>query len=166
MQNKNIPDGAEMLAENLRRLGSMLVTAESCTGGGLAEILTRMPGSSEWFERGYVTYSNEAKMELLQVRKDTLEQFGAVSEETAAEMVSGAVANSHARYGVSITGIAGPAGGSPEKPVGTVCLGWYGKDGEVKTTRVVFDGDRQRVREQACSLALQGLLDVTSKALE
>lgn len=152
---------AEALADNLLRLDDKLVTAESCTGGGLAEILTCIPGSSAWFERGFVTYSNEAKMELLQVNQHTLEQWGAVSEETATEMVSGAIANSHAQYGVSITGIAGPGGGTEEKPVGTVCLAWQHQSGEVKIARVRFDGDRLQIREQACLLALQGLLDMT-----
>ena len=150
---------AEQLAELLLKSSTKLVTAESCTGGGLAEILTRLPGSSTWFERGFVTYSNDAKMELLNVNLKTLELYGAVSEETAKEMVIGAVNNSHAQIGVSITGIAGPDGGTAEKPVGTVCLAWYLAKNNIKTTRIIFEGDRQSVREQSCLLALQGLLD-------
>ena len=166
MPNTNIINTVEQLAENLIRLSARLVTAESCTGGGLAERLTSIAGSSAWFERGFVTYSNEAKQELLDVSTETLEEFGAVSEQTAAEMVAGAVANSHAQIGVSVTGIAGPDGGTNDKPVGTVCFGWYGLTGEIKTTRVQFSGSRIQVREQACSLALQGLIDLSSKELE
>ena len=103
---------AEQLAEMFLKTSSKMVTAESCTGGGLAEILTRVPGSSSWFERGFITYSNESKHELLTVPVDTLEQFGAVSEETASAMAKGAVENSRADYGVAITGIAGPDGGT------------------------------------------------------
>ena len=150
---------AEQLAECLIKISKQLVTAESCTGGGLSEILTRIPGSSAWFERGFVTYSNDAKIELLNVNRETLELHGAVSEETAREMVCGAVNNSHAQIGVSITGIAGPDGGTPEKPVGSVCLGWYFAEDNIRTTRIVFTGDRDSVREQSCLLALQGLLD-------
>ena len=150
---------AEQLAELLLKSSTKLVTAESCTGGGLAEILTRLPGSSTWFERGFVTYSNDAKMELLNVNLKTLELYGAVSEETAKEMVIGAVNNSHAQIGVSITGIAGPDGGTAEKPVGTVCFAWYLTEKNIRTTRIIFEGDRQSIREQSCLLALQGLLD-------
>ena len=150
---------AEQLAELFLKSSTKLVTAESCTGGGLAEILTRIPGSSAWFERGFVTYSNDAKMELLNVNLKTLELYGAVSEETAKEMVVGAVNNSHAQIGVSITGIAGPDGGTEEKPIGTVCFAWYLTENNIKTTRIIFEGDRQSIREQSCLLALQGLLD-------
>jgi len=150
---------AEQLAELFLKSSCKLVTAESCTGGGLAEILTRIPGSSAWFERGFVTYSNDAKMELLNVNQETLALYGAVSEETAKEMAIGAVNNSHAQIGISITGIAGPDGGTKEKPVGTVCLGWYLTENNIKTTRIIFEGNRQSVREQSCLLALQGLLD-------
>lgn len=155
----NATNQAEQLAQCLIKASKQLVTAESCTGGGLSEILTRIPGSSTWFERGFVTYSNDAKAELLNVNRKTLEVYGAVSEETAKEMVAGAVNNSHADIGVSITGIAGPDGGTDEKPVGTVCFGWYLAEDNIKTTRIVFEGDRQSVREQSCLLALHGLLD-------
>lgn len=149
---------AGRLARRLLELSARLVTAESCTGGALAEILTRLPGSSGWFERGFVTYSNEAKLELLHVRQETLARYGAVSEETAREMVIGAVYNSRARIGVAITGIAGPDGGLPDKPVGTVCLGWLLPGVEVRTRRVRFAGDRRAVRARACVCALEGLL--------
>lgn len=161
MPNSKIINTVEQLADNLTRLSAMLVTAESCTGGGLAEHLTSIPGSSAWFDRGFVTYSNQAKQEMLNVSPDTLEQHGAVSEQTAAEMVSGAIANSHAQFAVSVTGIAGPDGGTEDKPVGTVCFGWHAANGEIKTTRVHFSGDRLQIREQACLLALQGLIDMS-----
>ena len=149
---------AGRLARRLLTLSARLVTAESCTGGALAEILTRLPGSSGWFERGFVTYSNEAKLELLHVRQETLARYGAVSEETAREMVIGAVHNSRARIGVATTGIAGPNGGTVEKPVGTVCFGWLLPGAEVRTRRVFFEGDRRAVRAAACASALEGLL--------
>lgn len=149
---------AGRLARRLTALSARLVTAESCTGGALAEILTRLPGSSGWFERGFVTYSNEAKLELLHVRQKTLARYGAVSEATAREMVIGAVHNSRARIGVAITGIAGPDGGLPDKPVGTVCFGWLLPGAEVETRRVRFAGDRRAVRAEACARALEGLL--------
>ena len=157
---------AEQLAELFLKTSSRVATAESCTGGGLAEILTRIPGSSAWFERGFITYSNESKHEMLAVPLDTLEQFGAVSEETASAMAKGAVENSRADYGVAITGIAGPDGGTEDKPVGTVCFGWYERNSGVSTTHICFDGDRLRIREQACMLAMQGLLDLLQKVSE
>lgn len=164
--NEAATQQAERLAELFLKTSSKLVTAESCTGGGLAEILTRIPGSSAWFERGFVTYSNESKCEMLSVPLDTLEQFGAVSEETASAMAKGAVENSRADYGVAITGIAGPDGGTEDKPVGTVCFSWYEKDAGGNTAHICFDGDRLRIREQACMLAMQGLLDMLQKASE
>ncbi len=163
MSNPILIDLSQQLAQALNKAEQKLVTAESCTGGGLAELLTRLPGSSLWYERGFVTYSNEAKMELLNIQHETLLNHGAVSEETAAEMVSGAIKNSHAQYGVSITGIAGPDGGTEEKPIGTVCFGWCDSHNTIKTTKVQFDGDRISVREQACCLAIQGLLDSLDK---
>ena len=137
-----------------------LVTAESCTGGGLAEIITRIPGSSQWFERGFVTYSNVAKEELLRIHPETLAGCGAVSEEAALAMAEGALAHSHAHISVAITGIAGPEGGTPEKPVGTVCIAWAGKEMTPKVVHTVFQGERLQVRHQACLLALQGLIDI------
>tara|TARA_R110002072_G_scaffold50843_3_gene136533 strand:- start:7478 stop:7975 length:498 start_codon:yes stop_codon:yes gene_type:complete len=157
---------AEKLAELFLKIPAKLVTAESCTGGGLAEILTRIPGSSAWFERGFVTYSNEAKQEMLSVPFDTIKDFGAVSEETASAMAKGAVEKSRADYGVSVTGIAGPDGGSDEKPVGTVCFAWYKRNEGGSSTRVCFDGDRLKIRDQSCLLAMQGLIDLLQKELE
>ncbi len=150
----------QRLAEAMLLNRYMLVTAESCTGGGIAESVTSIAGSSQWFERGFVTYSNESKQELLKVTLDTLTRYGAVSEECAAEMAEGAINNSHADIAVSVTGIAGPDGGSADKPVGTVCFGWSQREQETLTTRIVFAGDRGEVRRQTVLMALQGLLDL------
>ncbi len=163
MSDSVLHDMAERLGHLLLLNEAYLVTAESCTAGGLAEIITRIPGSSQWFERGFVTYSDIAKQELLGVSHDTLDQFGAVSEETACAMAEGALLNSHARISVAITGIAGPDGGSEEKPVGTICLAWMRQGEGPKTTRVLFKGDRLQIRGQACLLALQGLIDMLEK---
>ena len=159
MAESVIDELSERLGNLLLERELKLVTAESCTGGGLAEIITRIPGSSNWFERGFVTYSNEAKQELLGVPFNTIEQFGAVSEETAVAMAEGALDNSHADISVSITGIAGPDGGSADKPVGSVCFAWSQRDMETHATRTVFKGDRMQIRLQACMMALQGLID-------
>ncbi len=156
----------KQLAELFLKSSGKLVTAESCTGGGLAEILTRISGSSAWFERGFVTYSNESKNELLSVPMETIEQYGAVSEETAIAMALGALENSHADYSVSITGIAGPDGGTEDKPVGTVCFGWCKRNENGNTARIHFEGDRLQVREQSCMLAMQGLIDLLQKEFE
>ena len=164
--NEQLRNQIEQLAEGLISSSLMVVTAESCTGGGLAELFTQLSGSSAWFERGFVTYSNESKKELLNVQHETLSQYGAVSEQTAAEMVSGAVDNSHAQIGVSITGIAGPDGGTEEKPVGTVCFGWCVPSGQIKTTCILFEGDRNAIRQQACQMAIQGLIESIDKIVE
>ncbi|MDH3325188.1 MAG: nicotinamide-nucleotide amidase [Gammaproteobacteria bacterium] len=138
----------------------MLVTAESCTGGWIAKTLTDVAGSSQWFDRGFITYSNVSKVEMLGVSMETLAQYGAVSEQIAAEMAMGALNNSQGGYGVSVTGIAGPDGGSPEKPVGTVCFGWAKKNGAVFSKTFLFAGDRERIRAQAVKCALLGLFDI------
>jgi nicotinamide-nucleotide amidase len=139
--------------------GLTLATAESCTGGGVAELITDVAGSSAWFDCGFVTYSNRAKTVMLGVRTDTLATFGAVSEATAREMAAGALAHSQADWAVATTGIAGPAGGSVDKPVGTVCFGWCRRGFEAVAETCVFDGDRQSVRRQAVRHALLGLLE-------
>lgn len=136
-----------------------LVTAESCTGGMIAEWLTRVPGSSGWFERALVTYSDEAKQELLDVQRATLDNYGAVSEETASEMAIGALNVSHADIAVAVTGIAGPDGGTRTKPVGTVCLAWADRSGIVDSVQVRLGGDRQSIRRQSAALALHGVID-------
>ncbi len=151
------------LGKALLLRGERLVTAESCTGGGLAARCTDYPGSSQWFERGYVTYSNDAKRECLRVREETLREAGAVSEATALEMAEGALNASHADLAVAITGIAGPEGGGEDKPVGTICFAWARAGGARRSTQAIFPGDRLAVREQACQLAVQGLLDLLER---
>ena len=154
-------DAATRMGEVLKEKGWLMSTAESCTGGGVAQAITDIPGSSEWYEGGFVTYSNIAKSEMLDVPPALIAQFGAVSEEVAAAMAEGALANSSAHVSVSTTGIAGPTGGGPGKPVGTVCFGWsiehHGRR-HTATERLVFKGDRQAVRQQSVMHALQGLI--------
>ncbi|WP_338767359.1 CinA family protein [Massilia sp. METH4] len=135
----------------------LLATAESCTGGGVSQAITEIAGSTGWFDCGFVCYSNASKTELLEVPAAMIAQFGSVSEEVAAAMAQGALANSNAHVAVSTTGIAGPTGAVPGKPVGTVCFGWANGD-TVHTERLVFSGDRRAVREQTVVHALQGLL--------
>ncbi len=140
------------------------VTAESCTGGGLSYWITSVPGSSEWFERGLVTYSNQAKEELLGVKKNTLKNFGAVSRETAQEMALGALQHCPADISVAITGIAGPDGGSVDKPVGLVWIATATKDGQVNAESYLFLGDRSAIREQAIVAALRQFLNCVMPA--
>jgi nicotinamide-nucleotide amidase len=149
---------ADRLADALRRHGWMLATAESCTGGWIAQVLTSRAGSSAWFERGFVTYSNAAKEEMLGVAASTLQRWGAVSEQTAAEMAQGAIARSRAQAALAVTGIAGPSGGSADKPVGTVAFAWVLPGGAVRTARHRFDGDRCEVRARSVIEALRGML--------
>ena len=148
---------AETLGQTLLQRGEWLAAAESCTGGWLAQTVTAIAGSSAWFDRGFVTYSNEAKMEMLGVPETTLQRHGAVSEQTARAMAQGALAHSRADWAVAITGIAGPSGGSPEKPVGTVCFAWANREGGCEAQTCRFDGDRAAVREQSVRHALLGL---------
>ena len=152
----------DALAQALSERNYALATAESCTGGWIAKLLTDKPGSSAWFERGLVTYSNDAKQELLAVSANTLERYGAVSAETVAEMAQGALRHSHAQVSVAVSGIAGPDGGSTEKPVGTVWLAWAMVPNVVTTRHHVFTGDRDSVRQQAVQAALQGVLQLLS----
>jgi nicotinamide-nucleotide amidase len=150
-------DVATRVGHALQAKNWFLATAESCTGGGISHAITDIAGSSEWFDCGFVTYSNDTKAELLGVSPALIAQHGAVSEEIAGEMAKGAVANSNATVAVSVTGIAGPGGAVPGKPVGTVCFAWaIGKT--VQTERLVFAGDRRSVRDQAVGHSLQGLL--------
>ena len=150
---------AALAGERLKARGFKLVTAESCTGGWVAQAVTSVSGSSDWFERGFVTYSNDAKREMLGVRAETLERTGAVSEETALEMARGALAASRAQVAVSITGVAGPTGGTAAKPVGMVCFGWALAGGGAEAATKRFAGDRGEVRRQAVIFALQGVLE-------
>lgn len=145
------------LAELCIKQQYMLATAESCTGGMVSAAITDLAGSSQWLDRGFVTYSNDAKMQMLGVQSSTLDQHGAVSEPVVIEMAAGAVTHSNANYAVSISGIAGPGGGTPDKPVGLVCFGV--SDGSNSKSFVKqFDGDRAQVRLQACEYALSVLL--------
>ena len=153
---------ARALLEACRERKLMVTTAESCTGGWVAKVLTDLPGSSAVFERGFVTYSNEAKMELLDVPTETLEQWGAVSEQTVIAMTAGALRHSHADLAVAISGIAGPGGAMPDKPTGTVWFAWRRKGAAATTQLAHFDGDRDAVRSQAVTTALKGLLANTS----
>ena len=147
------------LGECLKYHQLHLTTAESCTGGGVSAAITDMPGSSAWFDRAFVTYSNAAKVEMLGVAEDTIQSHGAVSEMTAMEMVQGALKYSNANIGVSISGVAGPGGGSAEKPVGTVCFAWADDQGWLKVDTQCFSGDRAEVRQQAVTFALQVLYE-------
>jgi nicotinamide-nucleotide amidase len=155
-------DVAIALGKALQRRGLRVATAESCTGGLIAGAITDVAGSSGWFDRGFVTYSNDAKIAMLGVRAQTLVAHGAVSETTAAEMAAGALARSAADLAVAVTGIAGPDGGSPAKPVGTVCFAWARKDGLIATETQRFSGDRAAVRRATVDVALQGLIDRSS----
>lgn len=150
-------DLAARVGQALKARNLLLATAESCTGGGIAQAITEIAGSSEWFDCGFVTYSNASKNELLDISEALIAQHGAVSVEIAAAMAEAAVANSNADIAVSTTGIAGPGGAVPGKPVGTVCFGWRVGD-RTLTERLVFSGDRHAVREQSVIHSLQGLL--------
>jgi len=149
---------AEEVGHALRDRRLMLATAESCTGGGISEAITRVPDSSHWFERGFITYTYISKREMLGVNSDTLGRHGAVSEPTVREMVAGALARSHAQVAVAVSGTAGPGGGTPEKPVGTVCFAWGIKGGATSSETQHFAGDRQAVRVQSVVHALKGVL--------
>lgn len=153
----------EELAAAVGRLllasGERLATAESCTGGWLGQCITAVAGSSRWYDRGFITYSNEAKSELLGVSPGILAAHGAMSEATAAAMAVGALAHSRAAWALAITGIAGPTGGSPDRPVGTVCFAWAGPDEQLSTATRRFAGQREAVRAQSVAHALAGLLE-------
>lgn len=150
----------EAVSTALLEKGWMLATAESCTGGGIAAACTDLAGSSQWFERGFVTYSNEAKQEMLGVAGETLAAYGAVSEAVVAEMAQGALTHSRAQVAVAVSGIAGPSGGSPDKPVGMVCFAWLVSGAKPMLHTEHFNGDRAAVRAQTIERALQGVLDV------
>jgi nicotinamide-nucleotide amidase len=148
----------EQLSEKLRGIGLMIATAESCTGGMLAAAITALPGSSDIFDRGFVTYSNDAKEEMLDVPGDTLRQHGAVSSQTATAMVRGAIKHSRAEIAVAITGIAGPGGGSEDKPVGLVFIAYGAKDGAIQCGQCNFKGDRASIREQTVEASVKVLI--------
>lgn len=167
-ENMNALNIAKELAGALVPQGWKIALAESCTGGLVCATLTELAGSSDWFERGYITYSNQAKTECLGVSTELLSSFGAVSEPVAKAMAEGALRNAKVKAAIAITGIAGPSGGSAEKPVGTVCFGWSIQNAagalETTCTTKVFQGDRQAVRLQATSYALSELLALLKSA--
>ena len=150
----------------LKAHGLLLTTAESCTGGGVAHALTEIAGSSGWFERGFVTYSNLAKQQMLGVSAATVAQYGAVSEAVVREMVAGALANSQSQVALSVSGIAGPGGGMPDKPVGTVWFAWSEKNAGVIAQHYLLAGNRAEVRAQAVKICLQGVLDLLNHRIE
>ena len=154
-----MPELNEELGRLLLKQGAFLAVAESCTGGLIAKLVTDVAGSSAWFERGLVTYSNRAKQDLLGVPAETLAQFGAVSRETAEAMARGLLVMTPADWGVAVTGIAGPGGGSPEKPVGLVWIAWAQRGGSIESRYFQFDGSRDQVRSAAADAALQGMLE-------
>ncbi|MGH8215651.1 MAG: CinA family protein [Rhodanobacteraceae bacterium] len=163
MEDRSVPDDArlqalaESVGEMLRERGQVLAAAESCTGGWIAKLLTDIAGSSGWFEGAAVTYGNDAKEALLGVSPATLEQHGAVSEACALEMVAGALEGFDASIAVAVTGIAGPAGGTPDKPVGTVWIAWMRRGGHARARKFRFEGDRDAVRRRTAAAALQGV---------
>lgn len=158
------PDDSELnalaaaLGRRLVGAGLVLATAESCTGGWVARVVTSVPGSSEWFDRGFVTYSNAAKTEMLGVSADLLTRYGAVSEPTVRAMAQGALDHSSAQVAVAVTGVAGPSGGAPNKPVGTVWFGWARQGRPVHVARRQLEGDRETVRRRSVAIALEELL--------
>jgi len=158
MKQEQLTLQAEKVADTLRSAGLRMATAESCTGGWIAKVCTDLAGSSEWFEGGFVTYSNEAKQGMLGVSEEALAQHGAVSTVVAQEMAQGVVANSLAEVSVAVTGIAGPGGATPNKPVGMVCFAWVIPDQLVEAEIMYFDGDRAAVRAQTVEHALCGLV--------
>lgn len=154
LENLAAEVGARLLAR-----GETLTTAESCTGGWVAQCLTAIAGSSAWFDRGFITYSNSAKQDILDVPAMTLARHGAVSEATARAMAQGALKHSPTQWSLAITGVAGPTGGSPEKPVGTVCFAWAEKEGGCQAETCHFDGERETVRALSVEHALKRLLE-------
>ena len=159
-QNHDLHEVTQALAKVLIKNHWHLSTAESCTGGMVAASITELAGSSEWFERGYVTYSNQSKSEDIDVSQNLIEQHGAVSDQVARAMALGAKQNSGSDLSLSITGIAGPTGGSPEKPIGTVCFAWALANDQIVSETKHFEGNRQQIRQQACDFSLRKLLDL------
>lgn len=159
---KTIDDLCFQLGEKLRATGARVTTAESCTGGAIAASLTRISGASQWFDYGFVTYSNEAKTHMLGVPETLIEKHGAVSEEVVEAMVAQAAARAGAEFGVAVSGIAGPGGGTPDKPVGTVWLAWFTPH-EIKSQKMVFEGDRNKIRMDTVHHGLVVLLECVEK---
>lgn len=153
---------SETLGKTLQNNNLVLTTAESCTGGGISSAVTDIAGSSAWFDRAFITYSNESKVEMLSVSESTLETDGAVSQQVVEQMATGAIKHSLANVAISVSGIAGPSGGTEDKPVGTVWFGWQLADGQKVQKVRVFSGNRKEVREQACIYAMTTLLNLIS----
>ena len=151
---------AEQVGAALKSRGLLLASAESCTGGWVGAAVTSIAGSSQWFDRGFITYTNESKQEMLGVSEKTLSEYGAVSEQTVREMVAGALKHSHAQVALAISGIAGPGGATSTKPVGMVCIAWALRSGAARSQTFHFSGDRNAVRRQAVVAALQGALEL------
>jgi len=162
MDQSQIENLTRQLSNQLRQCAWRICTAESCTGGLIAKTFTDLAGSSDWFDRGFVTYSNQAKMDMLGVKANTLQQYGAVSEQVATQMAAGALRHSEAQVAISVTGIAGPGGGSAEKPVGTVWFG-FAVDERIMSVRQQFDGDRQQVRNSSLQFAIETILHLLQK---
>ena len=157
---------AAQVGEALKSHGLMLATAESCTGGAVAMAITDIGGSSAWFERGFITYANDAKREMLGVAQETLTRYGAVSEAVVREMVAGALRHSHAQVALAVSGIAGPSGGAPDKPVGTVWFAWGIKGGQCLAQLHHLSGSRAEIRAQSVHIALQGVLELLNQRSE
>lgn len=151
---------AGRVGDVLRARSLSMAAAESCTGGWIGQAVTMVPGSSRWFDRGFVTYTNEAKQEMLGVSAETLKKSGAVSEAAVKEMVLGALRSSRAQVAVAVSGVAGPDGGTPKKPVGTVCIAWCRAGGEAVARTQRFQGDRDSVRRQTVIAALEGIVEL------
>lgn len=158
MMKSKLFDLAEQLGFGLTAKGCRIATAESCTGGWIAQALTDVPGSSAWFDRGFVTYSNQSKVQMLGVDSQTLADHGAVSVEVVWQMLAGVLANSDADIAIAVTGIAGPGGGSKEKPVGTVFVGWQDKNSLPKIEKLQLKGNRRQIRQETVRQALLGAL--------
>ena len=166
LENCDIENTAIQVGNALKSHGLMLTTAESCTGGMIAGAVTDIAGSSEWFERGFITYSNESKHEMLGVTWDTLTYYGAVSEATVREMVAGALHHSHAQVALAVSGIAGPTGGTPDKPVGTVWFAWEIKGRQSSVRLHALSGSRAEIRMKSVCIALQGILEQLNQITE
>jgi len=149
----------EKVSKKLHENDLLLVSAESCTGGWIAKKITDLAGSSAIFDRGFVSYSNQAKQDMLGVSKETLDNFGAVSEEVVIEMVVGALKNSQADIALSISGIAGPSGGTVEKPVGTVCFAWMKRGNRPFSKTLLVEGDRNEIRKKSVEISLKGVIE-------
>ena len=158
IDDQTLHDLAKQVGLALTRQGLMLASAESCTGGWLGQIVTSIPGSSTWYQSGFITYTANSKQKMLGISTKTLKEYGEVSEQMARDMAHGVVTKSGAQVSVSITGIAGPGGGTTKKPVGMVCFAWEMKDNHMRSETRHFSGDREAVRQQSVAVAMQGLI--------